>query len=173
MTTLTSDTVFKLKALGIYQLFFATLGLALTFWLMLQQGFQFTQATIAFFVVILIFLLGIYSGIACIQKRQGCLLYSSIYQYLQLLSFLIAGYGFRYDGGLSLNLGFDLTTGFMIRLKMEIFSFWNIDFNNNSNVIQVNLNILALVVILFIDKLKKHMKQETEEEFLMIGQEMN
>ena len=169
MSGFSSDTTFKLKALGIYQLSFAIIGVGITFRVILQVGFQFTQITIVFFVVMLIFLPGIYSGIACIQKKQDCLLYSSIYQYLQLLNFEIAGYGFRYDAGLSVDLGFDLTTGFMIRLKMEILSFWHVDFNNHSNVILVNLNLLALALILVIDQLKKQKKNEMEEELLTIG----
>jgi len=169
MSGFSSDTTFKLKALGIYQLSFAIIGVGITFRVISQVGFQFTQITIVFFVVMLIFLPGIYSGIACIQKKQDCLLYSSIYQYLQLLNVEIAGYGFRYDAGLSVDLGFDLTTDFMIRLKMEILSFWHVDFNNHSNVILVNLNLLALALILVIDQLKKQQKKEMEEELLTIG----
>jgi hypothetical protein len=37
----------------------------------------------------------------------------------------------------------------------------------------INLNIVALVLMLLIDKMKKQMKQEMEEELLTIGQEMN
>jgi hypothetical protein len=55
---------------------------------------------------------------------------------------------------------------------MEILSFWHIDFNSHSDVILINLNIVALVLILLIDKLKKQMKQEIEEELLTIGQEI-
>ena len=173
MTTLTSDTVFKLKALGIYQIIFAIIGLGVTLYFMLKEGFQFPQITIVFIVVILMYLFGIYSGISCFQTKEKCLWYSSINQYLQLVSFSIAGYGFKYVAGLSLNLGFDLTTDFAISLKMEIFSLWHIDLNSHSDVILVNLNIVALVLILLIDKMKKQMKQEMEEELLTIGQEMN
>jgi hypothetical protein len=172
MTTFTPDTVFKLKALGIYQLIFAITGLGVTLWLLLQQGFQFPQITVVFIVVTIMYLFGIYSGISCYQTKEKSLWYSSINQYLQLVSFSIVGYGFRYIAGLSLNLGFDLTTGFTIRLKMEILSFWHIDFNSHSDVILINLNIVALVLILLIDKLKKQMKQEIEEELLTIGQEI-
>lgn len=172
MTTFTRGTVFKLKALGIYQLIFAITGLGVTMWVMLQQGFQFPQITIVFIVVTLMYLFGIYTGISCFQTKEKCLWYSSINQYLQLASFSIAGYGFKYVAGLSLNLGFDLTTGFMIRLKLELFSFWHIDFNSHSDVILVNLNIVALIVILLIDKIKKQMNQEIEEELLTIGQEL-
>jgi hypothetical protein len=37
----------------------------------------------------------------------------------------------------------------------------------------VNLNLIALAVILIIDQLRKQMKHEREEELLTIGQEMN
>lgn len=77
-----------------------------------------------------------------------------------------------YDSGLSVNLGIDLTTNFAIGLKMLIFSFWHIDYNSGSDVILVNLNLVALAVILIIDRMKKQMKHEIEEELLTIGQEM-
>jgi len=73
---------------------------------------------------------------------------------------------------LSVDLGFDLTTGFMIRLKMEILSFWHVDYKNHSNVILVNLNLLALALILVIDQLKKQQKKEMDEELLTIGDEL-
>lgn len=172
MATFSSNTVFKLKALGIYQLIFAVTGLGVTLRLFLQEGFQFPQITIVFIAVILLYLFAIYCGISCFQTKEKCLWYSSINQYLQLVSFSIAGYGFMYDSGLSVNLGIDLTTNFAIRLKMEIFSFWHIDYNSDSNVILVNLNLVALAVILIIDQMKKQMKHEIEEELLTIGQEM-
>jgi len=52
---------------------------------------------------------------------------------------------------------------------MEILSFWHVDFNSHSNVILVNLNLLALALILVIDQLKKQKKNEMEEELLTIG----
>ncbi|MGN6196916.1 MAG: hypothetical protein ACTHOB_18390 [Ginsengibacter sp.] len=172
MTTLSSNLAFKLKALGIYQLIFAVAGLGGTLWLFLQEGFQSLQLTIIFLVVILVFLFAIYCGISCFQMKEKCLWYSSINQYLQLISFSITGYGFMYDSGLSVNLGIDLTTNFAIGLKMLIFSFWHIDYNSGSDVILVNLNLVALAVILIIDRMKKQMKHEIEEELLTIGQEM-
>jgi len=173
MATFSSDTVFKLKALGIYQLIFAITGLGVTVWLFLQEGFQFPQITIVFIVVILMYLFAIYCGILCFQTKEKCLWYSSINQHLQLVSFSIVGYGFRYDSGLSVNLGVDLTTGFALRLKLEILSFWHIDFNSHSDVILVNLNLVAFAVIIIMDQIKKQMNHEIEEELLTIGQEMS
>lgn len=173
MTTFSSNLVFKLKALGIYQLISAIAGVGVTFSLFLQERFQFPQITIVIIAIILmLYLFAIYCGISCFQMKEKCLWYSSINLYLQLISFSIVGYGFQYLSGLAINLGFDLTTDFALSLKMEVFSFWHIDYNSDSHVILVNLNLVALAVILIIDRMKQQMKHEIEEELLTIGQEM-
>lgn len=172
MSTFSPDTTFKLKALGIYQLVFAVITLGVTLWILLQTGFQFMQITGALVAVVLICLLGIYSGISCLKVNPRCLFFSSIYQCFQLVSFSIAGYGFRYDAGLSLNLMIDLTTNFTFGLKLELFSFWHFNFDMDADVILVNLNLVAVAVIVIIDNLKKLMKQEAEEELLSIGEEV-
>jgi hypothetical protein len=87
MTTFSSDMVFKLKALGIYQLIFALVSLGVTLPLFLKEGFQFLQITIVFIVVIVMLLFAVYCGISCFQAKDKCLWYSSINQYLQLISF--------------------------------------------------------------------------------------
>ena len=172
MATFSRDTVFKLKALGLYQLIFAVAGLGVTLWFILNFGFRDARVSIVIFVVTVLYLFSIYSSILCFQKNPKCLLYSSINQYFQLASFSIAGYAFSYVAGLAVNLGFDLTNDFTISLKLDLLSFWHVDMGTNSNVILVNLNLAALAVILIIDQVKKTMKQEMEEEFLMIGQEL-
>ena len=53
---------------------------------------------------------------------------------------------------------------------MKILSLSHIDFNSHSDVIWFNMNIVALVLILLSDKMKKQMNQEIEEELLTIGQ---
>lgn len=170
MITFSSNLVFKLKALCIYQLISAIAGLLVTFSLFLQDGFQDPEITIIIIAIILtLYLFAIYCGISCFQMKNKCLWYSSINLYLQLISVSIVGYGFQYISGLAVNLGIDLTTNFAIGLKMEILSFWHIDYNSGSDAIFVNLNLVALAVILFIDRMKRQMKHEIEEELLTIG----
>ena len=172
MSTFSSDTSFKLKALGIYQLVFAMPGLGLTLWLLLKEGIQFRAITFVYVAVALLYVFGVYCGIMCFQTSRRCLQYSSINQYLQLFSFSIGGYGFMYCAGFLLNLGFDLTGDFLVSFKVELFSMWHIEFDSHSNVILVNLNIAALLVIFIIDRLKKEMKQEIEAELLAIDGEV-
>jgi len=172
MATFSRDTVFKLKALGLYQLIFAVAGLGVTFWVMLEYGFQDPRVSIVIFVVTVLYLFGIYSSILCFQKNPKCLLYSSINQYFQLASFSIAGYAFSFVPGFAVNLGFDLTSGFDITLNLKLLSFWHINVATDSNAILINLNLAALALILIIDQVKKKMKQEMEEELFMIGQEV-
>jgi hypothetical protein len=169
MATLSADTNFKLKALGIYQLIYAVVGLGVTLWLMIRQGFQFPLVIAIFIVVIALYLFSLYCGILCFQTSRRCLSYSAINQYLQLISLSIVGYGFKYTAGLSLNLGLDLTHNFTLHLNMDLLSTWHIDFDNPAHMIWVNLNIVALVLILAIDRIKKKISEEEERELLEIG----
>jgi len=168
MAVYSKDTIFKLKALGTYQLVYATTGLALTLWLLQQGNLKFHMVMAVFILVTGMYLFGVYCGILCFQADKKCPQYSSINQYLQLFGFSIMGYGFTYVAGLSLNLGFDLTNTFIIRLKMQLFSIWHIEFDNHSDVILLNLNIAALLVIIIIERMKKVMRKEEEAELLTI-----
>ncbi len=154
MATFSRDTIFKLKALGLYQLIFAVAGLGVSLWFIIKFGFQDPRMSIVIFAVTVLYLFGIYSGILCFQKNPKCLLYSSINQYFQLAGFSITGYGFSYVAGLALNLGFDLTSDFTISLKLDLLSFWHVDVDSNSNLILIKLNLAALAVILIIDQVK-------------------
>jgi hypothetical protein len=75
MATFSSNLVFKLKALGIYQLISAIAGLLVTFSLFLQDGFQDPEITIIIIAIILtLYLFAIYCGISCFQMKNKCLL---------------------------------------------------------------------------------------------------
>ncbi len=170
MTTYSKDTFFKLKALGIYQLLFAATGFALTVAILVRTGFQHMQITAVFALVLVLYFYGILCGILCWQKRKQALPYSLVNQYLQLIGFSIVGYGFRYIAGLALYLGIDMTNDFFVSLKLEVLSTWKIQLEDDSDVILINFNIIAMLAIIIINRLRKVIAEEEEEmELLEIG----
>ena len=171
MTTYSKDTVFKLKALGIYQLMFGIIAFAITVAFLIRDGLHYMPVIALNAVIITLNLFGVFCGILCYQQRNHALQYSTVNQYIQLVSFSIVGYGLKYVAGPELYLGIDLADGFMIRLNAQLLPIWNVQVGINSNVILVNCNMVAMGVIIIIDKLKKRIAAEEEMELLKIGME--
>jgi len=170
MTTNSKDTVFKLKALGVYQLLFAVAGCILTAVLMVRTGFQYWQVTLLFAVAFALYSYAIICGIFCWQLKKEALPYSLVNQYLQLVSFSIVGYGFKYLAGSALYVGVDLTNNFVVNINLEVVSTWTIRFASNSDAIVINFNLAAMAVIIIINKLSKIIaEEETNREVLDIG----
>ena len=170
MTTYSKDTVFKLKALGVYQLLFAVAGCILTIVLMVRTGLQYWQVTVLFAVAFALYFYALLCGIFCWQQKKEALPYSLVNQYLQLVSFSIVGYGFKYFAVLALYVGVDLTNNFFVNFNLEVVSSWTILFASSSDAIVINFNLVAMAVIIIINKLSKIIAAEdADREVLDIG----
>jgi hypothetical protein len=170
MSPFSKDTVFKLKALGVYQLLFAVAGCILTAVILVQTGFQYWQITVVFAVVFVLYFYAILCGIFCLQQKKQALPFSLVNQYLQLVSFSILGYGFKYVAAFGLYVGVDLTHDFLLNFKADALSFWTIQLGNGADEIVVNFNLVAMVVIIIINRLSSKMiAKEEEMDILEIG----
>ena len=86
-----------------------------------------------------------------IQKSLTGLKYSLINQYIQILSFSIVGYGYKYLSGLYISVELDLGNLPSFQLQGGI-STWNINFKNALEIKTVGINFIAILLILFIDR---------------------
>ena len=82
-----------------------------------------------------------------------------INQYLQVINFSISGFAFKYISGVYFSTGLDLTNSLKFKFNLGI-SEWQIYINSDSEVILINLKFVALFLIVFIDKLKKKIKED-------------
>lgn len=148
----------KILILALYQIIGGAFGLALTL------NWMYTLSQIQPLLYILIFLAiclmgySILCGILILLKKDDNLKYSLINQYLQLINFSILGYSFQYVSGVYLFVGIDFTDSFIFKFSTGITT-WYLGFNTASEVMQVNLNLCALFMILFIEKLRKQSKE--------------
>lgn len=166
----TKTKLTKSNLLGGYQIIGGLAGVWLTISLL--------TTIVAFswlLVLILIIAFGlfgysIFCGIIIFKNPLIGLKHSRINQFLQVFNFTIFGYGFQYISGLFISIGLDFTETFNIKLNFGTTT-WQIIFNQDSEVSLVNFNIVALSLIIFIDKeINKIENKILDNELIEIGQ---
>jgi hypothetical protein len=145
---------FKLKLIGIYQIIGGLVGLGLTTWLI-------TMLLPMPFVVICIivtsiglFLFSIVCGIGLWLKKRTAINLSIGLQLLQILSFTLYGYSFKFISGLGVLLNIDFTNKLQpqINLSEPLFRFTYL-VDPSDKIISVNL--AAILICYFIVDLKR------------------
>jgi len=149
----------KLKLLGIYQIAGGAIGLALTIWLIAAQAVVSGLLLLVFSLALGLYSYSIYCGTLSLKQKNNSLTHSLINQYLQLISFSILGYGFQYVSGVFISAGIDLTKSTNLKLNFGI-SAWQININQNTDIITISINLVAVLLIIFIDKLRTKIAQE-------------
>ena len=144
----------KLKALSIYQIAGGIIGIALTLWLIIDN-LDSISGLLLFLILIALSLYSysIYCGVILLRDYKSGLKHTLINQVLQVLNFAMIGYAFQYVSGVYISIGIDLTESFNIKFNTGI-SAWQINFNSDSQLLYVNLNLIALYLIVLTDKLK-------------------
>jgi hypothetical protein len=154
----------KLKVLGYYQIVGGIAGLAITIYLIAQTATITGLILLLYLIALGLYSFSIYCGTQVLKNKNHSLNISLINQYLQLISFTILGYGFKYISGLLLSVGVDLTNSFDIKFNMGIMSTWEMNWNSDADKIELNLNLVALFFIIFIDKLKNTLSMDNTEQ---------
>ncbi|MGN6617799.1 MAG: hypothetical protein ACTHJ5_11550 [Ilyomonas sp.] len=138
-------------------------GLGITIWLIAQTATITGLILLLYLFAFALYSYSIYCGTLLLKKKKDGLVHSSVNQYLQLVNFAVLGFGFKYVSGLLLSVGIDLTSSLNIKFNLGLMSSWEMNINSDTERIEVNLNLIALFVILFIDKLKKSREQYENE----------
>jgi hypothetical protein len=133
----------KIKILAFYQILIGILGLLFLLLINLKSS-----STI-FVIIIGLYSFSIYSGYLLLTKNFKKGLDLSIYnQLIQVVGFGISGFTFEYFSGFFLSLGLNITNDTIINYNVG-FNSWILNLGSNSNLF-INLNLLALVLIVFI-----------------------
>ena len=148
----------KIKALGIYQIIGGLFGIGLTFYLLNTNN----SFTLLVFLIIL-FILGlycysIYSGIILIKNVEKGLTHSKVNQLFQLITFMAFGYGYQYTSGVFLFVGMDVTNSMEWNFSFGITSTWKITVNTDDPNFFFNLNLVAIFLVVFIERTKQKLK---------------
>lgn len=145
--------------LGIYQAAGGIIGILIIGWAAFHNPFFNSLIALLYLLVVIAFAYSIACGILCLKLHQHALRYSLINQLLQLLSIAIGGFAFEYVAGISLYFGIDFTN--TIRLGAEFgISGFSFNFNTDQDQMILYINIVALLLIIWIERIKKRTRQE-------------
>lgn len=165
-----NNTQLKLKALGIYQIIGGGIGLGLTFWSVSKLTIIVAPPLFLVLIAIGLYAYSIYCGVLLLKKNRSELRHSLINQFFQLVNFSILGFTFQYVSGLFLSIGLDLSNSFSLTFGLDLSS-WQIAVHDDTKPLIVNFNLIAFLLIVFIDRTKREMQREqTKKQIASIGQ---
>ena len=148
---MTSKINSQLKVLSYYQIAGGIIGLGLTTWLIITLiSFQWLLLLL-FLIALLLYAFSIYCGVILLRNIETGLRFSKINQLLQVIHITALGYAFQYVSGICLSVGFDLTAELNFTFNFDI-SAWQIKINSDDPTVVISLNLVALFLIMFIDK---------------------
>jgi len=150
----------KLQILSYYQMAGGILGIGLVIWLIAKTEVITGLLLLIFAVDIGLFSFSIFCGQQLLTgKIKRGLILSTINQILQILQFAILGFAFKYVAGFMLSVGIDLTTTFRFTFNFE-FSALTITINRDEDLLKVGINIIAIFLVFFIDRLEDKIEQD-------------
>lgn len=139
------------KFLGIYQIIGGLIGgiWTIIYTIQLRNLFFIGLCLIPVFL----YAYSIIAGVLLLQKKSSGLTHSTINQFLQLVGISILGWSYRYFSGLFLTIDLDLTNSFGIGFHLGI-SNWLLAIHSEERTIFLNINLIALFLVVYISKLK-------------------
>ncbi len=156
---LSKETESNFSILGIYQVIGGSVGILIMLW-GIFNNFETTLLSILLYSLILLFFsYSIYCGLMCLLKRKSALPHSLANQLLQVLGFSIAGYAYNYIAGVYMTINLDFTNSINVSVGFGLSSF-KFYINNDQDQFQISLNIVAILIIYWIDKLMSKVKEE-------------
>jgi hypothetical protein len=159
----------KIKALAIYQIIGGLVGIGLTFYLLGGQPVSLLLLLIFLFIFGL-YTYSIYCGIILFKDARKGLKRSKLNQLLQVISFGGFGYAYQFLSGIYLLIGADFTESFTFNFNFGISSSWKVSINSNDPTLLLNVNIVAIFLVVFIDKAQQKLKSlDPEQQFSFEG----
>ncbi|WP_109435463.1 hypothetical protein [Aquimarina sp. AU119] len=150
----------QIKYLGYYQIIGGIVGILFMIYNVFDQltSNRFFLFSLAVFFGLCVF--SIYSGILLIRKRYLIGLNFSLFvQAVQILSFALLGYIFNYAIGIYVRLTIELTNDTIAGIDFGFVN-WDLSRSANPDLIEVNFNIVAIVLLSLIFKLKEQIAKE-------------
>ena len=158
---ISKETKSHLVKLGFYQIFGGAIGIFIILWAIYNNE-SLTELTILiYFFILLFFSYSIFSGILCIKTKKNALRHSLINQILQVIGFAMMGFAFKYIAGFYFTVGLNLTESVNVGFGAGISKF-DFNFNNEKERLEFDFNLIAFVLIYWIDKLIRKTKEDTE-----------
>ena len=150
----------RIEYLGYYEIIGGIFGISLVF-LSVYDKLN-SDGFFIFSLLLFVTLCGIsiYSGILLIQKKylKGLNL-SFLAQATQVISFVLFGYIFDFAIGIYFRITTELTNDTIVGLDFG-FANWNLSLSANPDIIELNINVVAIILLLLIAKSANQIKAE-------------
>lgn len=138
--------------LAIYQVIGGLIGLFYCYNFIYSQPNNFSAIAFAL-IGTFFYLFSIFCGLLIqIKNNLLSLKLSSLNQILQVVNFSIAGFGFKYVSGIVLSIGINYMEDFLLTSNFNVSEFL-LNINVASEVSFLNLNLVAVFLIYYIDRL--------------------
>jgi hypothetical protein len=158
---ISEQTLSDLTKLGIYQIGGGGVGILIVVWAIYKNMTLSVITSILYLLILAFFSFSIFYGFLCTKAKKNALKYSFINQVLQIAGFAAFGFAFNYIAGFYFIVGLDLSETFEFSFGVGI-SKVNFVLNSDSEKLQIDFNIVAFIIVIWIDKLMKRVKAEIE-----------
>jgi hypothetical protein len=150
-----------LLKIGLYQIIGACFGLLLILWLLCGKKTLTAPEVIMTFIGMIPFSFSIFTGYQCLKMKERVLTLSYINQRIQLVGFNILGFAFIYAPCIYVYFTVDLTDNLKFLVNAAIFGY-RIDFHTQSRDIAININLIALIALVWLGRINDRIKTEVE-----------
>jgi len=145
------------KIIGIYQIIGSAIGFILLCHSLYLQGWSAVQLLAIDIVLLLFCIYSFVCGILCMKLHEMALTLSFVNQILQLLGFGLSGFLYTYTSGINFSIVLDFTNQLMMNLDLGISKMF-LQFNNGTETIFFQINIVALAIMIWIDRTQQKTK---------------
>lgn len=153
-----TKVISKLRSLGAYQIAGGSIGLLLIVWVILNNP-ALDFSVFLYGVMMLFFAFSIYCGVLCFKRKIIAVKLSLLNQVFQVIAVAMFGFAFKYAAGVYVTAGLDLSESFNFIFNAG-FSRFELALNTDHHKLEIELNFVALPLIIFIERLKNHIKDD-------------
>jgi hypothetical protein len=149
-----------LYALAGYQIFGGILGIALA-GRALPQLKNFSEENLSLiFIAGLLYVYSILCGVVLFKDFQRGLQLSLVNQLLQVLTFGIGSFAYNFVAGFKVGFGIYFVPAWQLKLNLSLSSF-QFTLNEQTGQVLLGINLLALILVYIIERLKENLPAET------------
>ena len=160
---LSKSSKIKLRILAWYQIIGGLCGVLMFLWILIQTDQIHGLSWVIFSIILILYCFSIYSGWLLFGDRLifGLKL-SIINQWLQIVALTFVRFTYMYVAGMELFITIDTANGFNLGIKYYLGSEATISFYNEEKPFFIGVNLIALILVGLITKLRDTIKREKE-----------
>ncbi|MGZ9675991.1 hypothetical protein [Flavobacterium sp. GNP001] len=153
----------KIKIIGLYQAIGGLIGLIGSLFLIVKFSSSNESTTKILLLFFALYSFSMYCGYLLLknQIKKG-LNYSILNQSIQVLSFQILGFTYKFYSGVFLCFGLNVTNDTILTFNFGITSS-DFKLNSDSEVAELSINLIAIILISVLFSLKENVSRDTIE----------